>query len=208
MTDILKTVSKSKTTPTKAYQSSFSTTSTTFVDVTGLSLSVPNNSYYCIRGILSNDSNGGTASLQVLQGPTVVFSDSVSSNAPTVASKTTDSLILQNTSGSTQTVKVQIHISSTPSAHAIVSTMSIIEGVFVIPLGSQEIICDITSIDFISALGDGTSYVSYDGVIILDSVNTAVTYNTLEKLINAIQFTSNGSGYVAFDWAGKSIVTI
>lgn len=213
MTDILKTVTKSKVSPTKGYNAAFNTSNTAFTDVTSLSISVPNNAFYCVKGILKEDTGASTTgTLQLLLNGVQVYTTSVTCGGGGAAQQVTaDSLIFQNTTGTTQIAKVQIKTDSGGKVY--VSTMSIIAGTFVIPIinspnNIQEIVCDITSIDFLGAMGDGSSYISYDGIQIVDNTSSASTYSTLEKLVNAILFASNGSGYVAFDWAGKSIVTI
>lgn len=211
ITDLFNATARTKVTPTKGYNANFSTSSTSFVDATSLSVSVPNGSYYVVRGVLNANSASSTTSLQVLLGASVVFTDSVTSGGGGGLTKTSDSLILFNNTGSTQTAKVQIKTDN--GAHTgSVQTMSIIQGSMIFPFDAnfyaiRESVQDITSLDFIICIGNGTSTVYFDSAAIVDTTTTATTWSSPEKFCNVIRFWGANVGYVAFDFTGK-VVTL
>ena len=204
----LKCVAKTKVTPIKTYNASFfNGAGTAFQDVTGLTLTVPNNSYYSMRGSLVSAVAASTTTLQILQGASVVFTDSV-----IFSTKATDSGILKNISGSSQTVKVQIKNDSGTATSGRTSTMSLITALNILPFdasgyANEDIWADITSLDFVGCCGNGLSNVYYDSDLINDTVTTPVTWNKQEKFVNLIRFWGAVNGYVGFDWTGNEMIS-
>lgn len=211
ITDLFSVNARTKVTPTKGYNASFSTGSTTFVDVTSLSVSVPAGASFAVRGQLAASTPTTTTTLQVLLGASVVYTATESSGGGGGASAMIDSFILYNNTGSTQTAKVQVKVDAGGHTGG-VTVMSIIQGSFLLPFDSsfyaiREGWQDISSLDFICCLGNGVSNIIFDGVPINDTATSAVTWSGTEKFCNVIRFYSNvASGYVAFDFTGKYLV--
>lgn len=104
---------RTKATLARATAAQFSTTSATYVDVTGLSLSVPNNYYYSCFVSAGADTSGQAAIFQLVENVTNKRTDlkTTAGNGANTAGNVWF-LRYQNTSGSSQTVKLQIKASS------------------------------------------------------------------------------------------------
>jgi hypothetical protein len=194
----LKCVAKTKVSPLKGYNAAFNQNPASFVDVTGLSLSVNNNLFYAVRGTFSNDANGGAVTLQILEGATVKYTVTISSSPGQTATMVVDQ-VFKNTSGGTQTCKVQIK-GGGGIIIAYITTMSIIAGTYMDGLSAW---IDVTSIDMVTAAGTGTQFTLYEGLRVDDSSTSIVTYPGPEKFLTAISF----QGHVAWDWAGNQMVS-
>ena len=207
ITDLFSTVSRTKVTPVKGYNASQNTTSTTYVDVTGAQISVANNQYYSMKIIISALSPSTTCTYQILLGASVIKNGTVISGGGGSASLNVDLGILQNTSGSTQTLKVQIH--SDNGANTVgITNGSCAAGTIILPFDASgyaimDIWADISSLSFTGIL----SNVYYDGIPNLDASANVSTWNTgTDKVSQIIRFWGSTSGYVAFDFTGKQLV--
>lgn len=204
ITDFYSSVSRTRVSPQKSYVASYSNT-TSYAD-TGATLSVANGQFYA--AVFSYvDAGSGNFSYKLLEGATTKQTATQTISAGTFTYFT---LIFQNTSGSTQTVKLQTQYTSAASGN--VTNIQLISGSFVQlipPNGSINIPISayITNLEMVNAtLGTESAVMSLTQDV---STTTSSSITGLNLFVNGINCSTTGSttlpSYVAFDFDGKTV---
>lgn len=213
ITDLYSTVSRTRVSPQKSYVASYSITSS-YAD-TGATLSVANGQYYCVilnvtNGIASQTTFNGL----LLQGATTMQTLTVA--IPASSNMYIISQIFQNTSGSTQTVKLQAKSASTNQTAL---DIQLISGSFIvsIPNGSVNFPTNayITNLEMVGAILPNEPYTRV-GVLnlIQDAPTTTSSLTTgVNIVVSGINCTAIGlvsssivvNSFAAFDFDGKTL---
>lgn len=216
ITDLFSSVSRTRVSPQKSFVASYTLTGS-FAD-TGATLSVANGQFYAVTMFYSNVS--GTLQVKVLEGAST---KQVLINRAVAANYHIASNIYQNTSGSTQTVKVQ----ATSTAAGSLLNITLISGSFVVgvnPNGSSHfpINAYIQNLEIACASSDGDGATPYVPVTVLNlSQMSADTGTVLASNLNifvtginisaqATQYggsvaTTYTTAFAAFDFDGKTL---
>jgi len=226
ITDLFNSVAKTKQTILKTLTSSVSTSGTSYVD--GASLSVPNNWYYATFFDETNNS-GTTLTWQLLEGATQKITKSYASQG--ISSPVDIQTIYQNTSGSTQTVKLQVKSNGAGGSPTVsLNNMSIIASpnpiLYIQPTEvsssvwnrniSLQIKAYVTSMDVLIAsdqiTGTGTYVpeVFYEGLLPVSDNQTTPQTITFSRMVDSFNFigtpvATQKALYIAYDWDGKQL---
>lgn len=215
ITDVYSVVSKTKQTIGKTLSSLASTLSTTFVDVTGSSITVPNNWYYAFICDVSVNT-GTTGTWKLLEGAIQKDTANFTGNASAILFD--QQKIYQNTSGSSQTVKMQVKTDGNGVSPQVgMNNLSIITSpnpIIYISTGAPTITiqnkCYLTSMDVLVGFDTaGTGLVSFfeNQLLVHNNDTTPKTLPNINKLIDSFTFNVlNSPCYLVYDWDGKQIV--
>jgi len=185
--------------------SDFSTTSTSFVDVTDSSISVPNGYSYAAR--LDAANINASAPVQLLEGSNVKF------NSSTVARTLFYSGLFVNNTGSAATVKWQIrttNAAATSTAYATngsVPTTIIAYAPYGInsPISGAIEIPTKINLDTLKFLAVYNGSVSAMGGTSVGSSDYAFTTVNIDNIVSGLIFVSAANSVTLYDWTGARI---
>lgn len=197
------------TTPLKSYVSSYSNTTGSSDQPTGISLSVPNNWYFYVSFQLKSAGSNITATANLKIGSTILQSWSNSNNGGGATLNDEVSMVYKNITGSTATVTLTINSSTGVAGSAGVNAATLISGLFIgiPPSGNPN--ANITSVicQFSGQASGSPLTGTADGVSQLSSTTTALTVNlSTNPILGAYDaiFATNG-GVFAYDFTGTYV---
>ncbi|MDE1868091.1 MAG: hypothetical protein KGI08_10345 [Thaumarchaeota archaeon] len=210
ITDLFSTVSRTRVSPQKSYVASYGLT-TSYTD-TGVTLQVANGQFYSVIYTIQGIGGGfnGTVNSKLLEGATTkqTFSTAFGASSIPIASQ-----IFQNTSGSTQTVKLQSQYVTNATS---LLDIQLISGTIVSEISNNTTIpinAYVTNLEMVGSSHNNTMPVGLLNLSQLPTVSTTSLVSNLNLYISGFNASADNLysagqsklGYVAFDFDGKTL---